>query len=47
MVLGHSLKDRGAKAPLVAFVVADNLAPETLIELRVCLSPTPTLVHPD
>ncbi|RVX68260.1 hypothetical protein B0A52_07263 [Exophiala mesophila] len=34
MVLGHSLKDRGAKAPLVAFVVADNLAPETLIELR-------------
>lgn len=36
MVLGHSLKDRGAKAPLVAFVVAGNLAPETIIELQVC-----------
>src|ERR1700761_1436535 len=26
MVLGHSLKDRGAKAPLVAFIVVDKLS---------------------
>ena len=36
MVLGHSLKDRGAKAPLVAFIVADKLSSETIKELRVC-----------
>lgn len=36
MVLGHSLKDRGAKAPLVAFIVADKLSSDTIKELRVC-----------
>lgn len=35
MVLGHSLKDRGAKAPLVAFVVVDKLSGDTITELRV------------
>ncbi|EHY57073.1 glycogenin glucosyltransferase [Exophiala dermatitidis] len=34
MVLGHSLKDRGAKAPLVAFVVVDKLSGDTITELR-------------
>ncbi|KAI1622932.1 glycogenin glucosyltransferase [Exophiala viscosa] len=34
MVLGHSLKDRSAKAPLVAFVVIDRLANDTITELR-------------
>ena len=37
MVLGHSLKDRGAKAPLVAFVTVDRLAADTINELRVRL----------
>ncbi|KAK7894377.1 glycogenin glucosyltransferase [Exophiala xenobiotica] len=34
MVLGHSLKDRGAKAPLVAFVTVDRLSADTINELR-------------
>ncbi|KIV77367.1 hypothetical protein, variant 1 [Exophiala sideris] len=34
MVLGHSLKDRGAKGSLVAFVVIDRLAADTITELR-------------
>ncbi|EXJ79903.1 hypothetical protein A1O3_08188 [Capronia epimyces CBS 606.96] len=34
MVLGHSLKDRGAKAPLVAFVLLDKLSSDTVTELR-------------
>ncbi|KAK5046214.1 hypothetical protein LTR84_008357 [Exophiala bonariae] len=34
MVLGHSLKDRGAKAPLVAFIVVDKLSADTIKELR-------------
>ncbi|KIW51639.1 hypothetical protein, variant 1 [Exophiala xenobiotica] len=34
MVLGHSLKDRGAKAPLVAFVTVDRLGADTINELR-------------
>jgi len=38
MVLGHSLKDRGAKAPLVAFVVVDKLSTDTITELRVRLT---------
>lgn len=46
MVLGHSLKDRGAKAPLVAFVVAGNLAPETIVELQVCLCLLPQRPRP-
>lgn len=41
MVLGHSLKDRGAKAPLVAFIVADKLSADTITDLRVCLPSTP------
>lgn len=39
MVLGHSLRDRGVKAPLVAFITVDRLAADTINELRVC---TPT-----
>lgn len=35
MVLGHSLRDRGAKAKLVALVVLEKLAPETVTELQV------------
>lgn len=35
MVLGHSLKDRGVRAPLVAFVVVDKLSSDTITELRV------------
>lgn len=38
MVLGHSLKDRGAKAPLVAFIVVDKLSTDTITELRVRLT---------
>ncbi|OAP61227.1 hypothetical protein AYL99_03428 [Fonsecaea erecta] len=34
MVLGHSLKDKGAKAPLVAFILADRLSSDTITELR-------------
>ncbi|OCT50709.1 hypothetical protein CLCR_06658 [Cladophialophora carrionii] len=34
MVLGHSLKDRGAKAPLVAFILVDKLSSDTINELR-------------
>ncbi|KIW97301.1 uncharacterized protein Z519_02693 [Cladophialophora bantiana CBS 173.52] len=34
MVLGHSLKDKGAKAPLVAFVLVDRLSSDTITELR-------------
>ncbi|EXJ83870.1 hypothetical protein A1O1_07498 [Capronia coronata CBS 617.96] len=34
MVLGHSLKDRGAKAPLVAFILVDKLSSDTITELR-------------
>lgn len=39
MVLGHSLKDRGAKAPLVAFVLIEKLSSDTITELRVCSPP--------
>ncbi|KAL6243270.1 glycogenin glucosyltransferase [Rhinocladiella similis] len=34
MVLGHSLRDRGVKAPLVAFITVDRLAADTINELR-------------
>ncbi|KIW27380.1 hypothetical protein, variant 1 [Cladophialophora immunda] len=34
MVLGHSLKDKGAKAPLVAFILVDRLSSDTITELR-------------
>ncbi|KAK6365675.1 hypothetical protein, variant 1 [Exophiala oligosperma] len=34
MVLGHSLRDRGVKAPLVAFITVDRLASDTINELR-------------
>ncbi len=39
MVLGHSLKDRGAKAPLVAFILVDKLSSGSINELRVCPMP--------
>jgi len=35
MVLGHSLRDKGATAKLVALVVEDRLSPDTLAELKV------------
>ncbi|KIX09937.1 uncharacterized protein Z518_01018 [Rhinocladiella mackenziei CBS 650.93] len=34
MVLGHSLKETGAKAPLIAFVLVDKLSSDTIAELR-------------
>jgi hypothetical protein len=36
MVLGHSLKDRHVKAPLVAFVLVDRLSSDTIKDLQVC-----------
>ncbi len=42
MVLGHSLKDKGAKARLVVLATIDNLSPSTITELRVCMSPLGT-----
>jgi hypothetical protein len=38
MVLGHSLKDRGAKAKLVAFILVDKLAATTVTDLKVRIS---------
>lgn len=35
MVLGHSLRDRGAKGKLVALVLLDRLAANTITELKV------------
>ena len=35
MVLGHSLKDRGAKAKLVVLATLDNLLASTITELKV------------
>lgn len=35
MVLGHSLKDRGAKARLVALVLIEKLSVDTINELQV------------
>ncbi|KAL9045053.1 MAG: hypothetical protein Q9214_001855, partial [Letrouitia sp. 1 TL-2023] len=35
MVLGHSLRDNGTKKQLAVMVTMDNLAPDTLSELRV------------
>lgn len=35
MVLGHSLKDKGAKARLVVLATIDNLSASTITELRV------------
>jgi hypothetical protein len=35
MVLGHSLRGRGAKAKLAALVTVDNVSSETIEELRV------------
>jgi hypothetical protein len=35
MVLGHSLKDRHVKAPLVAFVLVDKLSSDTIKDLQV------------
>ena len=37
MVLGHSLKDKGAKARLVVLATIDNLSASTITELRVRL----------
>jgi hypothetical protein len=37
MVLGHSLKDKGAKARLVVLAVIENLSAATITELRVGL----------
>lgn len=37
MVLGHSLKDKGAKARLVVLATVDNLSATTITELRACL----------
>jgi hypothetical protein len=36
MVLGHSLRDRGAKAKLAALVTVDSVSSESIEELRVC-----------
>lgn len=35
MVLGHSLRDRGAKAKLVVLVTIDRVSPEAVSELKV------------
>ncbi len=35
MVLGHSLRDRGAKSKLAALVTIDSVSSETIEELRV------------
>ena len=35
MVLGHSLKDKGAKGKLVVLATLDNLHAETISELKV------------
>jgi len=35
MVLGHSLRDRGAKARLAACVLLDKLSLDTISELQV------------
>lgn len=35
MVLGHSLKDRGAKARLAALVLIEKLSIDTINELQV------------
>lgn len=37
MVLGHSLKDKGAKARLVVLATVDKLSASTVTELRVRL----------
>lgn len=37
MVLGHSLRDRGAKARLVACVLIEKLAQDTITQLQVRL----------
>jgi hypothetical protein len=34
MVLGHSLKDKGAKARLVVLAVVENLSASTITELK-------------
>ena len=35
MVLGHSLRDRGARAKLVALVTIESVSSETIEEIRV------------
>ena len=35
MVLGHSLRDRGAKSKLAALVTIDSVSSETIEELKV------------
>ena len=37
MVMGHSLKDRGASARLVVLATLDNLSPSAITELKACL----------
>lgn len=37
MVLGYSLKDKGAKARLVVLATIDNLSASTISELKVIL----------
>lgn len=47
LVLGHSLKDGGANAKLVALVTLENLSQQTVEELKVC-APDPIfskLIH--
>jgi glycogenin len=35
MVLGHSLRDKGAKAKIVILVALDTLSSDTITELKV------------
>jgi hypothetical protein len=35
MVLGHSLRDRGARAKLAVLVTTDRVSSETIAELKV------------
>lgn len=42
MVLGHSLKDKGAKAKLVVLATLDTLSADTITELKVSLEPNLT-----
>jgi hypothetical protein len=35
MVLGHSLRDKGAKGKLVAFVTVDSVSADAITELKV------------
>lgn len=44
MVLGHSLKDRGAKAKLVVLVTIDQVSSETISELKVCIPDTKKVI---